>query len=148
MYWSVNGLGVWVLARAFGLPLSPIGAFATMGLLGVGIMLPNSPGLVGQFQWFTLLGLSLYLGFNPLEDAPHTRLYLLTFAYAFTQYLLQVVWYVAMGLLGLASPWVSFHDLWAARKAPLGDSGDSGDNGRDAPASPRAEVPRATVEPS
>jgi uncharacterized protein (TIRG00374 family) len=145
VYWSVNGLGVWVLARAFGLPLSPIGAYATMGLLGVGLMLPNSPGLVGQFQWFILLGVSLYLGFNPLEGAPHTSLYLLTFAFAFTQYLLQVVWYVTMGLLGLASPWVSFHDLWAARKPPLGGDDDAG---RDAPASQRAEVPRATVEPS
>jgi hypothetical protein len=103
-----------------------------MGLLGVGLMLPNSPGLVGQFQWFTLLGLSLYLGF----DARHPPAEPLAFAIA--QHLLQVVWYVAMGGLGLASRWVSFHDLWAARSVP-----DDSGNGDDAkPALP----PRATVK--
>src|SRR5215468_6297238 len=140
-YWTTNGLGVWLLARGFGLPLSPIGAFATMGLLGVGLMLPNSPGLVGQFQWFTLLGRSRYLGFDPEPHAAHPPLYAFAFAFAFTQYLLQVVWYVGMGLLGLATPWVSFHDLWAARKPPP-------DDGRDRPdpaAPPAADLPRATV---
>jgi uncharacterized membrane protein YbhN (UPF0104 family) len=140
-YWTLNGLGVWVLAQAFDLPLPLVGAYATMGLLGVGLMLPNSPGLVGQFQWFTLLGLSLYLGFDPRESPPHTGLYTLAFAFAFTQYLLQVVWYVAMGVLGLASPWVSFHDLWAARKmTPDSDSSSGG-----TPAQP-ADLPRAKIE--
>lgn len=141
-YWAVNGLGVWVLARGFGLPLSPIGAFATMGLLGVGLMLPNSPGLVGQFQWFTLLGLSLYLGFDPDPKAAHPAVYTFALAFAIGQHLLQVVWYVGMGALGLASPWVSVHDLWAARKPPPGDGGS-------APvAPPSAELPGATAEPS
>jgi hypothetical protein len=115
-YWGANGLGMWVLARAFGLSLSLVGAYATMGLLGVGISLPNSPGLVGQFQWFTLLGLSLYLGFDLGDPATkHTALYAVALAFAIAQHLLQVTWYVAIGALGLASPWVSFHDLWSAR---------------------------------
>src|SRR5207302_7919199 len=68
IYWVANGLSLWILARGFHLPLGMFGAFATMGLVGVGITLPNSPGLVGQFQWFTLLGLSLYLGAGVLDD--------------------------------------------------------------------------------
>jgi hypothetical protein len=94
-----------------------------MGLLGVGITLPNSPGLVGQFQWFTLLGLSLYLGFD-LGDpaAKHTEVYALALAFAIAQHVLQVGWYVAMGGFGLATPWVSFHDLWSARKAVADDA--------------------------
>jgi hypothetical protein len=152
VYWAINGLAMWVLARAFGLPLSLVGAYATMGLLGVGLMLPNSPGLVGQFQWFTLLGLSLYLGFDARHPAAeHTAVYAAALAYSIGLHLLQVAWYVTMGGLGLASPWVSFHDLWAARKPPPGDDdrGDRGDRGdRDASAGPRAELPRATVEPS
>ncbi|HLL25205.1 MAG TPA: lysylphosphatidylglycerol synthase transmembrane domain-containing protein, partial [Kofleriaceae bacterium] len=32
LYWLANGLGVYVLARAFGLDLSVVGAFATMGV--------------------------------------------------------------------------------------------------------------------
>lgn len=115
LYWACNGIGVWVLARAFGLDLSPMAAFATMGLLGVGISLPNSPGLVGQFQYFTLLGLSIYLGFDP-NGKDGSLVYASALAFAIFQHILQVAWYTAMGALGLASPWVSFHDLRIARK--------------------------------
>jgi uncharacterized protein (TIRG00374 family) len=129
-YWACNGLCMWLLARAFGLPLSLVGAFATMGLLGVGISLPNSPGMVGQFQWFTILGLSLYLGFDPFSKAPK-ELYNPAFLYAVALHLLQVAWYVGAGALGLATRWVSFHDLWAARKAPpendTADTAEAGD---------------------
>ena len=114
VYWTANGLGVYVLARGFGIELGVVGAFATMGLVGVGIMLPNSPGLVGQFQWFTLLGLSLYLG--PDAADKHSTLYAKTFLFANVHYILQVIWYLGMGALALATPWVSLHDLWTARK--------------------------------
>jgi uncharacterized membrane protein YbhN (UPF0104 family) len=118
VYWGANGLGVWVLAHAFGLDLSLVGAYATMGLLGVGISLPNSPGLVGQFQYFTLLGLSLYLGFDPDKPDLNPAMYTAALAFAIGQHLFQVIWYVGMGALGLASPWVSLHDLRVARKTP------------------------------
>jgi glycosyltransferase 2 family protein len=119
VYWIANGLGVWVLARGFGLPLSVMGGLATMGLVAVGISLPNSPGLVGQFQWFTLLGLSLYLGPGAMCDpgAACSPLHAQALAFAIANHLLQVAWYVAMGALGLASPWVSFADLRIARRA-------------------------------
>ena len=120
-YWAANGLAMWVMARAFGLELSLVGAYATMGLLGVGISLPNSPGLVGQFQWFTLLGMSLYLGFD--AGAKTGPLYAAALACAIAQHLLQVGWYVITGALALASPWVSFHDLLDARKAVAEDDG-------------------------
>ena len=48
VYWIANGLATWLLARGLGLPLSLTGAFATMGLVAVGISLPNSPGLVDR----------------------------------------------------------------------------------------------------
>ncbi len=121
IYWVANGLGVWVLALAFGLPLSLVGGFAVMGLVAVGISLPNSPGLVGQFQWFTLLGLALYL---PGVMDKTTDLHATALAYAITQHLLQVGWYVAMGALGIASPWVSFADLKASRKNPVSASAE------------------------
>ena len=122
-YWAFNGLGGWLLARGLGLPLSMVGAYASMGLLGVGISLPNSPGLVGQFQAFTLLGVSVYLGFDVGDPAAkHTAIYALALTYAIAQHLLQVTWYVAMGALGLASPWVSFHDLWTSRQVAPDDA--------------------------
>ncbi|HET7503705.1 MAG TPA: lysylphosphatidylglycerol synthase transmembrane domain-containing protein [Kofleriaceae bacterium] len=136
-YWAINGFAMWLLAHAFHLELSLVGAYATMGLLGVGISLPNSPGLVGQFQAFTLLGLSLYLD---LGDAPaHTPLYAVALTYAIAQHLLQVAWYVTMGAIGLATPWVSFHDLWSARKVASEDTEEAGDAG--APAGAEAHAP-------
>jgi glycosyltransferase 2 family protein len=119
VYWGANGGGVWVLARGFHLPLSLVGAYAVMGLVAVGITLPNSPGLVGQFQWFTLLGLTLYLGAD--ANTPHTALYAIAFAFANVHYGLQVGWYIVCGAVGLATPWVSFHELWAARTGGLED---------------------------
>lgn len=130
IYWGANGLGVWVLARAFGLELSLVGGFAVMGLVGVGISLPNSPGLVGQFQWFTLLGLSLYL---PGVMEKTSELHAQALAYAITQHLLQVIWYVGMGILGVASPWVSWADLRVARQKMASDA-PPGDDRADAPA--------------
>jgi uncharacterized protein (TIRG00374 family) len=132
-YWGINGIGVWLLARAFHLDLSLVGAFATMGLLGVGISLPNSPGLVGQFQAFTLLGLSLYLDLGDSTTHAHAL------AFAITQHLLQVAWYVGMGGLGLATPWVSFHDLWSARKV-------SADDGEPTAVALPVPLPRAAIE--
>ncbi|MDQ3295280.1 MAG: flippase-like domain-containing protein [Myxococcota bacterium] len=116
VYWVANGLGVYVLARGFGLDLSVMGAFATMGVCAVGIMLPNSPGLVGQFQYFTLLGVGLYLGFDArLDQSVQPQVYFTAYAFANVHYLMQVSWYVLCGALGLASPWVSFSDLRHAR---------------------------------
>jgi glycosyltransferase 2 family protein len=113
-YWIANGMSLWVLAQGFGLELSVIGAFATMGLVAVGISLPNSPGLVGQYQWLTMLGLSLYLSHDVVERG--TALYGRALAFAIVLHMLQVIWYLAMGALGVASPHVSFADLRRARK--------------------------------
>jgi glycosyltransferase 2 family protein len=108
VYWAANGFTVYVLALAFHLPLTMLGSFAIMGIVGVGISLPNSPGLVGQYQALTLAGLSLYLG-SAVEEGG--ALYGLAFGYAMTQHLFQVAWYVGTGALGLATPWVSVNDL-------------------------------------
>lgn len=107
-YWIANGLGMYVLARGFDLELSVVGAYATMGLVAVGITLPNSPGLVGQFQWFTVLGLMLFM---PAEVARTDGL-----LYAIVLHAIQVVWYVGVGGLALASRHVSFAEVWASRR--------------------------------
>jgi uncharacterized protein (TIRG00374 family) len=118
VYWGANGLGLYVLARGFHtidplFDLSLFGGFATMGLVAVGITLPNSPGMVGQFQAFTLVGLSLYV--TGASDQ-HSAVYPTAFAFATTHYGLQVIWYLGMGAIGLLTPWVSIHDLRVARK--------------------------------
>ncbi len=111
VYWVANGMGMWVLARGMGLDLSVVGAFATMGIVAVGITLPNTPGLVGQFQWFTSLGLSLYVG----KEIADTQ----GLAYAILLHGIQVVWYVGIGALFMVAGHVRFTDLV---KPPPGDS--------------------------
>jgi uncharacterized protein (TIRG00374 family) len=103
LYWGANALGMLVLARGMGLELSLVGAFATMGLVAVGITLPNSPGLVGQFHYFTKLGLSLYL---PLGVAETKGL-----AYAILLHGIQVVWYIAVGVISMLTLHVGLHDV-------------------------------------
>lgn len=114
VYWLANGTATWLLARGLGLDLSMTGAFATMGLVAVGISLPNSPGLVGQFQWLTMLGVSLELGRGVIEET--SPMYGPVLAYAIFIHGLQVVWYVGAGLAALATRHVSLADMWASRK--------------------------------
>ncbi|HWM87123.1 MAG TPA: lysylphosphatidylglycerol synthase transmembrane domain-containing protein [Kofleriaceae bacterium] len=106
-YWGANGLSLWILARGFGLDLPLAAAFAVMGLVAVGITLPNSPGLTGQYQWFAGLGLGLYLSSSVMRSGGQ----------AFTHLLwgLQVVWYIAMGALALVSRHVSFAEVVESR---------------------------------
>ncbi len=126
VYWSANGLSVWVLAQGVGLELSLQGAFATMGLVAVGISLPNSPGLVGQFQWFTTLGLSLYMP----EAIANSR----GLMFAILLHGIQVIWYVGAGALALATPYVSLHEVWSSRSDTDDDDDDEPPSTDDLPA--------------
>jgi len=128
-YWGANGLSMWVLARGFGMPLSVTGAFATMGLVAVGITLPNAPGLVGQFQACTLWGLSLYLGPAVLVEGSPVRG--LALAYAIVLHTIQLIWYLGVGAIALATPYLSFADVWQARR--LDDGPAAGDDPAHAP---------------
>jgi uncharacterized protein (TIRG00374 family) len=110
IYWMVNGLSMLILARGLGLELSPVAALATMGIVAVGISLPNSPGLVGQYHYLILLGLSLYL---PPEVAKSTRL-----AYAILLHGIQVIWYIAVGAIAMFTSHVKLGDLVARPAVP------------------------------
>jgi uncharacterized membrane protein YbhN (UPF0104 family) len=112
LYWAANGMSMWVLARGVGLDLSIVGAFATMGIIAVGITLPNSPGLIGQFHYLTKLGLSLYVGSNVADGTG--------LAYAILLHGLQVVWYVGVGALAMLTSHIRFSDLVQKDKAPDG----------------------------
>ena len=60
IYWGVNGIAVWMMAKAFYLPVDMVGGYAMMACVVVGMMIPNSPGNVGSFWYFLLLPLPLY----------------------------------------------------------------------------------------
>jgi len=109
-YWIANGVSLYVLARGFHLELSLAGAFATMGLIAVGIILPNAPGLVGQYHLFARLGLLLYL---PAGVVTGTGM-----AYVIVLHGLQVVWYVGAGAIALTTRYVSFAEAFGHSEPP------------------------------
>lgn len=89
-YWACNGLGMWLLAREMGLPISISAAFMTMSFTGVVLTLPNAPGLVGQFHAGIKMALSAYL--------PAAIVNSKGMAYAIVLHGIQTVWYVAVGV--------------------------------------------------
>jgi len=62
VYWSFNGLSMWALARmGFGLEIGPWEAMTVLSVLVVGIMIPAGPAMAGNFEYFLLQGLGLFV---------------------------------------------------------------------------------------
>jgi uncharacterized protein (TIRG00374 family) len=93
VYWFLNGASMWLLAWGCGFDdMSFAQACATMGVLGLGILLPNAPGFFGAFQISIYAGLAMY--FAPsLVVGPGA-------AYVFLIYVLQV--FITFGAGALA----------------------------------------------
>jgi hypothetical protein len=110
-YWLLNGLGFYILAKAFHLGLGLAGGYAVCGLIVIGITLPTGPGLVGNFHQFARLGLGLYLAESVVKGPG--------MAYVVSAHLLQLIWYVGVGALVLAFGQVSFRKVVWATKEPV-----------------------------
>jgi hypothetical protein len=111
VYWGVNALGMWVLAVAGGLPLSLLGGFAVMSILGVGILLPTGPGHFGNFQAAVTVALGLEGVDASLLSGPGS-------AYVFVLYVGMLGLTVGAGVLAMTSRHVQFGRLVAP--APTG----------------------------
>jgi uncharacterized protein (TIRG00374 family) len=62
IYWMVNILSLWLLARfGFGFDLALSDAATVIAILVVGIMIPAGPGLTGNFEFFLKKGLELFV---------------------------------------------------------------------------------------
>ena len=94
IYWSVNALGMWFLGWGCGLPMTPGHGFAVMGVLAIGILLPQGPGLFGTFQVFVYLALRMYFP----EDMIRER----GVAYVFLLYASQFVFTLVTGFGAMA----------------------------------------------
>ncbi len=53
-------LALWSLMRSYGLPLSFMGAVVVLLVINLGVSLPNAPANVGSYQFFCVLGLSVF----------------------------------------------------------------------------------------
>jgi len=52
---------MWLLATGFGLDLGLWQVLTMLSVLVVGLMVPGGPGMAGNFQYFLLIGASLFL---------------------------------------------------------------------------------------
>jgi len=93
LYWGFNAFGMWLLAwgcgvvHADGSPITFGEACALMGMLGVTILIPGPPGLLGVFQAGIYAGMTMYFPTH-VVTGPGA-------AYVFLLYLVQLVWTVA-----------------------------------------------------
>jgi uncharacterized membrane protein YbhN (UPF0104 family) len=60
-YWGVNGWGMAILARGFGLHFGVVEACTLLGVLVIGVMIPAGPGMVGTFQGAIVVALALFV---------------------------------------------------------------------------------------
>lgn len=60
LYWLLNGLAHWVLLQGVGLPTTLPQAIVTLGVIGLGSLLPAGPGFFGAFQVATYTSLAMF----------------------------------------------------------------------------------------
>jgi hypothetical protein len=116
VYWSLNAVGMWWLARGYGLEVPLLGGFGLLATLVVGLMVPSGPGYLGNFQFFMIEGLRLYV--------PAAALGATGLALSLVQNAVQFVVQVAFGL-----PFLVRLGLTPARLARL--AGEAGPRERD-----------------
>jgi uncharacterized protein (TIRG00374 family) len=116
LYWGLNGLGMWILMRAFPLELGLLQTYVVMCLLVVGVMIPAAPGAAGTFQAAVKLGLSIFLPASVVNGPG--------LAYANVLWLCQTTQQISLGLLFLSLDQLSFRDL-AGRLGREGDAASS-----------------------
>jgi len=103
VYWVLNGLGLWLFARGFGLHVPLVAGYAMMASIVVGMMIPNSPANVGSFWFFLLKPLELYgLGAG---DVQATVFALGVWALQTAQLLIFAGWFLVRGQVSVKSVW-------------------------------------------
>ncbi len=61
IYWLINGVSFYYLAKGCGVSIPITGALAGMGCLAVGILLPAGPGYFGNFQVAVVAAVDIYI---------------------------------------------------------------------------------------
>ncbi len=105
VYWGINGVGLYIFVRGFGLHVPLVGAYAMMAAVVVGMMIPNSPANVGSFWYFLLMPLALY-GLGAGANLQATGAALGIWLMQLTQLFLFAGWFLLRGK-------VSLRDLWS-----------------------------------
>lgn len=131
LYWSINALAMWILARGCGLEIGLVDAAAVMSIVNLALLVPGPPAHLGTFQLGLLGGLALYVPEATLEGAG--------VRYAFYLYTTQVGMCALLGVWAgtrLGIPWRSVlrRLLGGRREAPsAGEPAALRASGRDVP---------------
>jgi hypothetical protein len=107
-YWSLHVWGFWMVATAFDLEITGLMACTVLACQVVGIMIPAGPGMVGTSQFFTQLGLSIFIPGALTVAGVAARIA----GYANTIWLLQFGQQVLLGLVFLVAGHVSLAGLF------------------------------------
>jgi glycosyltransferase 2 family protein len=106
LYWGLNAIGMWMLAYGCGVVHADGSAItfgetcAIMGMLGITILVPGPPGLLGTFHAGIYAGMTMYFPTSVVVGAGS--------AYVFLLYGTQLVWHVVSAgffLLGDRNAW-------------------------------------------
>jgi glycosyltransferase 2 family protein len=100
LYWSFNAAGAWLLLWGSGVPATLAEACVTMGVLGVGILVPAGPGFFGAFQFSVYCALAMFFPEGVVLGAGS--------AFVFLLYTTQVLMTLVSALIG----------FWLIRSGP------------------------------
>ena len=104
LYWGINGVGLYIFCRGFGLHIPLLAGYAMMASVVIGMMIPNSPANVGSFWFFLLKPLQLYgLGGHQIQ----------AIAAALGIWAMQLLQLLVFGCYHLLRGKVSVKDVWS-----------------------------------
>ncbi len=69
IYWALGVGGQWLLLRGLGIAATPVEAAVTLGVMGIGTLIPAGPGFFGAFQISAYAGLALFYAETTLLSA-------------------------------------------------------------------------------
>lgn len=118
LYWMINAASMWLLAWGCGLEHADGSAptfgegCAIMGMLGMAILIPGPPGMLGVFQAGLMCGMTMYYPEEIVRDRGAV--------YACVMFLVQVVWILGSGGVAMLSGHTSLKQLAAEEDQKVG----------------------------
>jgi hypothetical protein len=102
-YWLMNAVGAWLLAWGCGLTdMTFAEACVLIGVVALGILVPNAPGFFGAYQLSVYAALTLYFPTDTVVGAGG--------AYVFLVYAAQVIVTLAGGAIGMLLDRITLHE--------------------------------------
>lgn len=109
LYWGVNVVGTWLLARACGVPLDVVQVAALVACVNIVLLVPAGPAQAGNFHGGVTLGLGLFLAAEAVLERGS--------AFVFYLYLCQTAATLLLGLFAQARLGLDWRALF--RPSPL-----------------------------